>query len=159
MPDIPPPDSEPQIQQDVKGNQNQTIGQMLGGMVVYGQVIYNNPAVETDSTTAKSESAAIGPNAYKGLLAFHETDGDRFFGRDPQIQELWEKCRTLHEGESATRLLTIYGPSGSGKSSLAKLPLPGRDHPQRTHGHCWRCRWPTLFSPSRGARIFPITGW
>jgi WD40 repeat protein len=137
MPDTPPtPDSEPQIQQDVKGDHNQTIGQVLGGMVVYGQVIYNYPAVETDSTTAKPEAAAIGQNPYKGLLAFQETDGDRFFGRDPQIQELWEKFRGLHENESAVRLLPIYGPSGSGKSSLARAglipelarrPLPGRD--------------------------------
>jgi WD40 repeat protein len=140
MPDTPPtPNSDPQIQQDVKGNQNQTIGQVLGGMVVYGQVIYNNPAVENDSTASKPEAVAIGPNPYKGLLAFHETDGDRFFGRDPQIKGkdgLWEKFRTLHEDESATRLLTIYGPSGSGKSSLARAglipelarePLPGRD--------------------------------
>ncbi|MGB8699973.1 MAG: AAA family ATPase, partial [Thermosynechococcaceae cyanobacterium] len=87
-------------------------------------------------STAKPEAAEIGPNPYKGLLAFHETDGDRFFGRDPQIQDLWKKFRTLHEAESATRLLTIYGPSGSGKSSLARAglipalarrPLPGRD--------------------------------
>jgi WD40 repeat protein len=137
MPNTPPtPDSNPQIQQEAKGNQNQIIGQVLGGMVVYGQVIYNNPAIETDSTTTKPKSAAIGPNPYKGLLAFHETDGDRFFGRDPQIKELWEKFRNLHEDESATRLLAIYGPSGSGKSSLARaglIPelarrsLPGRD--------------------------------
>lgn len=38
----PNQDSDPQIWQDVKGDRNQTIGQVLGGMVVYGQVIYNN---------------------------------------------------------------------------------------------------------------------
>jgi WD40 repeat protein len=126
----------PQIQQDLKGDRNQTIGQVLGGMVVYGQVIYNNPSVESDSSTAKPEADKIGPNPYKGLLAFHETDGDRFFGREPQIEALWEKFRGLHEAESTARLLTIYGPSGSGKSSLARAglipelarrPLPGRD--------------------------------
>jgi hypothetical protein len=140
MPDTPPPpDSDPQIKQDVTGNQNQTIGQVLGGMVVYGQVIYNNPSVESNSSKAKPDASAIGPNPYKGLLAFQETDGDRFFGRDPQIKELWEKFRNLHEDESVTRLLTIYGPSGSGKSSLARAglipelarrPLPGRDRAQ-----------------------------
>jgi WD40 repeat protein len=136
MPDTPPPpDSDPQIKQDVTGDQNQTIGQVHGGMVVYGQVIYNNPSVETDSSTAKPEAAAIGPNPYKGLLAFQKTDGDRFFGRNPEIQELWEKFRWLHEDELAVRLLPIYGPSGSGKSSLARAglipalkkdPLPGQ---------------------------------
>jgi AAA ATPase domain len=130
------PDSAPQIlQQDVKGNQNQIIGQVLGGMVVYGQVIYNT-VVAADSSTAKTKAAKIGPNPYRGLLAFQEMDGDRFFGRGQQIKDLWEKFRRLHEDESAVRLLTIYGPSGSGKSSLARAglipelerrPLPGRD--------------------------------
>jgi WD40 repeat protein len=135
MPDTPTPDSDPQIQQDVKGNENQTIGQVLGGLVVYGTVIYHNPPASEDVATDRN--IEIGANPYKGLLAFQETDGDRFFGRDPQIHELWEKFRTLHEDESATRLLVIYGPSGSGKSSLARAglipelarePLPGSDH-------------------------------
>ncbi|BDM83852.1 hypothetical protein AM10699_67130 (plasmid) [Acaryochloris marina MBIC10699] len=47
-----------------------------------------------------------------------------------------EKFRNLFKKESAIRLLALYGPSGSGKSSLAraglipalaKWPLPGRD--------------------------------
>lgn len=125
-----------QIEQSVRGNQNQTIGQVLGGMVVYGQVIYNNPPVEPDSSAVQTKASEIGPNPYKGLLAFQETDGDRFFGRDQQIKDLWEKFRSLHEHEFAIRVLPIYGPSGSGKSSLARAglipelarrPLPGRD--------------------------------
>jgi WD40 repeat protein len=135
MPDTAPtPDSDLNIEQNVKGDQNQTIGQVSGGMVVYGQVIYNNAAVVSDSTAAKAKPAEIGLNPYKGLLTFQETDSDLFFGREPQIKDLWEKLRNLHEEASATRLLTIYGPSGSGKSSLARAglipeltrrPLPG----------------------------------
>jgi ABC-type branched-subunit amino acid transport system substrate-binding protein len=77
----------------------------------------------------------IGANPYKGLSAFEEADGDQFFGRKPQIKELWEKFCGFYEKDSATRLLTIYGPSGSGKSSLAmagliyeldQRPLPDR---------------------------------
>jgi hypothetical protein len=133
----PPPDSDPQIKQDVTGDRNQTIGQAIGSIVVYvsgGQAIINSPI--NDATARDPKPINIGPNPYKGLYAFYETDSDRFFGRDPQIKELWEKFRTLYEKDSATRLLTIYGPSGSGKSSLvraglipalAKNPLPGRD--------------------------------
>jgi predicted AAA+ superfamily ATPase len=109
------------FEQNVEGDRNQTIGQVLGGMVVYGTVIYNNPPVTPD--TAQTRYPQIGANPYKGLLAFQETDGDQFFGRDLQIKELWEKFRKLQEQESAPRLLTIYGPSGSGKSSLAKAGL------------------------------------
>jgi hypothetical protein len=73
------------IEQNIKGDRNQTIGQVLDGMVVYGTVIYNNPPAEPDSSTAQTKDPKIGANPYKGLLAFQETDGDRFFGRDPQI--------------------------------------------------------------------------
>jgi WD40 repeat protein len=76
--------------------------------------------VEEDLSARVGE---IGPNPYKGLLAFQETDGDRFFGRDKQIEQLWNNFRTLHEGDSTIRLLPIYGPSGSGKSSLARAGL------------------------------------
>ncbi|MCG9892741.1 MAG: AAA family ATPase, partial [Thermosynechococcaceae cyanobacterium MS004] len=121
------------IGQDGKGIIGQTV---IGATIIYGSVIYNNPPAAPDSSTVQPKATNIGPNPYKGLLAFQETDGDRFFGRDPQIKELWEKFRSLHEDESAIRVLTIYGPSGSGKSSLARAglipelarrPLPGRD--------------------------------
>ena len=86
-----------------------------------------------------SDSGEIGPNPYKGLLAFHEEDGERYFGREEQIEKLWNLFRTLHENihqpEAPLRLLPILGPSGSGKSSLARAglipelarrPLPGK---------------------------------
>ena len=135
---VPPGEGTPKIEQNTRGDQNQTIGQVLGGIVVYvsgGQAIFS-PTSSKVEADAKLQPSDIGPNPYRGLLAFQETDGDRFFGRDQQIKDLWDKFRSLHEDEFATRLLTIYGPSGSGKSSLARAglipelarrPLPGRD--------------------------------
>ena len=124
--------------QQVEGNRNQTIGQVYGGMVVYvsgGRAIFNPSSNESsDRDTRTPES--ISPNPYMGLLAFHEDDSEYYFGRSREIDDLWNKLRDIHETEEATRLLPIYGPSGSGKSSLARAglipelgrrPLPGRD--------------------------------
>jgi ABC-type branched-subunit amino acid transport system substrate-binding protein len=131
----PDPEQNLQTWQAVTGKNNQVIGWMSGCIVVYGNIIINQSSKDSESQK-ESSHRDIDSNPYKGLLAFHETDGDRFFGRDPQIKELWEKFRNLHENEPATRVLTIFGPSGSGKSSLARAglipelarePLPGRD--------------------------------
>ncbi|HEY9600008.1 MAG TPA: WD40 repeat domain-containing protein, partial [Allocoleopsis sp.] len=101
-----------------------------GNRVVIYQYQIERPIAEEPS----AKVGEIGPNPYKGLLAFQETDGSRFFGRSKQIEQLWNKFRDLHEGDSTIRLLPIYGPSGSGKSSLARAglipelarrPLPG----------------------------------
>jgi hypothetical protein len=70
--------------------------------------------------------ASFGPNPYRGLAAFFEEDAERFFGRDKQIARLWEAFRALHEpapGAAPPRILPILGPSGSGKSSLARAGL------------------------------------
>jgi WD40 repeat protein len=107
----------------ISGNDNR--------VVIYQYQIQRQ--VEEDQSAKVGE---IGPNPYKGLLVFQETDGDRFFGREKQIEQLWNRFRDLHEGDSTIRLLPIYGPSGSGKSSLARAglipefarrPLPGHD--------------------------------
>ncbi|HIK17391.1 MAG TPA: ATP-binding protein [Leptolyngbyaceae cyanobacterium M33_DOE_097] len=140
MPDpLPPSQRDTSLQQTTTGDRNQVIGQVLGGIVVYvsgGQAVFHSASTESDSSATKSATSDIGPNPYKGLMAFQETDGDRFFGREKQIAALWKKLRSLHETESAIRVLPIYGPSGSGKSSLARAglipelarhPIPGYD--------------------------------
>ncbi|MBD2531712.1 pentapeptide repeat-containing protein [Nostoc flagelliforme FACHB-838] len=130
-----PDDPINQIQQDIGSNSGQAIAQMIGGMAI-GQLTVYLSHVQTQLETAQTPANKLSANPYQGLLAFRETDGDRFFGRDKQIEQLWQIFRNLHEQESAVRLLPIYGPSGSGKSSLAlaglipKLganPLPGRN--------------------------------
>ena len=84
------------------------------------------------------------PSPYKGLEAFYEEDADRFFGRSAVVDTLWRRLRDLQipplPGEAApARLLAIIGPSGSGKSSvaraglvpeLARRPIPGLANPR-----------------------------
>ena len=81
-------------------------------------------------------SDAIGPNPYKGLAAFQDTDAERFFGRERVTQTLYESFCALRErpldGPAQLRLLAILGPSGSGKSSVARaglLPKLARSSP------------------------------
>ena len=69
----------------------------------------------------------LGPNPYKGLEAFQEADAARFFGREQLTQDIWEKFQGLHQtpsdGSARLRFLAILGPSGSGKSSVARAGL------------------------------------
>ena len=138
------------IAQTVQGDRNQAIGQVQGGTVIGsiaiyvsgGQATFQSPPVEVDSSGSKTASKTavpeLGANPYKGLMAFKAIDGKRnlFFGRSEEIETLWKKLCGLFEEVSKTSILPIFGPSGSGKSSLARAgliyklsyqPLPGRD--------------------------------
>lgn len=101
-------------------------------------VVHATKRLETDVPITPSRN--LGPNPYKGLAAFQETEGNLFFGRERLIQNLWERFRKLHESQpnsvQSIRILPVLGPSGSGKSSvvraglipeLARQPLPGRN--------------------------------
>ncbi|MEV7289718.1 hypothetical protein AB0O01_35080 [Streptomyces sp. NPDC093252] len=69
---------------------------------------------------------------YAGLAAFQPEDADRFFGRERLTDEAFATMR-------AHRFLTVFGPSGSGKSSLLRAGLVAR---ARSAG------WPVLlFTP------------
>jgi len=66
----------------------------------------------------------FGPNPYLGLSAFQPEDANRFFGREKLTEMLWKKFHELHTAQvPLTRLLPILGPSGSGKSSVARAGL------------------------------------
>ncbi len=66
-------------------------------------------------------------NPYKGLRAFTSNDARDFFGRDSLIQQLVESLKSSlpsdKSGGEQTRLLTVVGPSGSGKSSVVLAGL------------------------------------
>ncbi|MFP4554817.1 MAG: BTAD domain-containing putative transcriptional regulator, partial [Actinomycetota bacterium] len=55
-------------------------------------------------------------NPYKGLRAFTEDDAVDFYGRAALVDDLLEKVATH-------RLVTVVGPSGSGKSSVVRAGL------------------------------------
>ncbi len=121
-----------QIQRDAIGS---AIVSGDGNKVFIYQYQYHLPLSEAPTATPEHNPEKLAPNPYRGLLAFQETDGDRFFGREKQTQQLWQRLRDLYEDRTATRVLPVYGPSGSGKSSLARAglipelachPLPGR---------------------------------
>ncbi|MEO0734236.1 MAG: ATP-binding protein [Bacteroidota bacterium] len=56
---------------------------------------------------------------FKGLDAYTRADGERFFGRDREITELYNRVQS-------GKLTLIYGLSGTGKSSLVRCGLANR---------------------------------
>ncbi|MEM6840058.1 MAG: AAA family ATPase, partial [Cyanobacteria bacterium P01_C01_bin.120] len=106
-----------------------------------GNTIYviHQSAEQWRESISDEPAVAIGSNPYKGLAAFQESDADRYFGREEQVQRLWERFQALVEqsdrADAVPRFLPILGPSGCGKSSLARAglipelarkPLPGK---------------------------------
>jgi len=70
-----------------------------------------------------------GPNPYNGLTVFNEDDAHRFFGREKVIETLYQKFLRGYEhfgSQGASRMLTVLGPSGSGKSSVVRAGLVPR---------------------------------
>ncbi|WP_405846625.1 hypothetical protein [Streptomyces sp. NBC_01518] len=66
---------------------------------------------------AEVRAASVEERApYRGLARFEPGDSDLFFGRDRQVDELLGLVR-------AHRFAAVFGPSGSGKSSLLRAGL------------------------------------
>ena len=64
----------------------------------------------------KEQPSFTGRIPYKGLEAYQEGDADLFFGREKLTEKLVESLKSAH-------FLCLAGPSGSGKSSLARAGL------------------------------------
>jgi len=66
-------------------------------------------------------------NPYKGLRSFTTKDARDFFGRDTYIHELIDMLKDMLTAKEpsipGSRLLTVIGPSGSGKSSVVMAGL------------------------------------
>jgi hypothetical protein len=72
-----------------------------------------------------ADSFAWDPNRrpYPGLEPFAPQDAAVFFGRDDEIERLLELVQPTLQRGVAGRLVAIFGPSGSGKSSLVRAGL------------------------------------
>jgi hypothetical protein len=77
-------------------------------------------AVATMTSAVERGSAS---NPYRGLSAFQVHERHLFFGRTVLIEKLSQQFYALCDRPDATRLLVILGPSGSGKSSVARAGL------------------------------------
>ena len=109
-------------------------GSAVGSSIISGDgnIIYVvHQATEQHSIKVPSTAAAeFGPNPYRGLAAFQENNADQYFGREAQVKRIWQRFQRLYEQSTQAspanlvpRLLPILGPSGSGKSSLARAGL------------------------------------
>ncbi|WP_414589178.1 WD40 repeat domain-containing protein [Scytonema sp. PCC 10023] len=121
---LQPPSTD--IQQHLKGNNNQSIGKMNGGNAfgtVEGSIsiIYNYyyredtqiVPVPIESTSAPDDNL---PCPYRGLFHFGPNDADVFFGREVFVQELFAATQKRN-------FIPVLGGSGSGKSSVVLAGL------------------------------------
>ncbi len=81
-------------------------------------------AVDEAAVSAPEKDGEGGEPPYRGLARFETGDRDRFFGRDRLTADLLELLRRR-------RFTAVFGPSGSGKSSLLRAGLiPALQHTQ-----------------------------
>ncbi len=92
--------------------QRQTLEDLKG---LVADQLASSPAPEPPSSDEAKGPVELG-NPYPGLRSFTRREAQLFFGREPQIQRLLSRL-------SEHRFLAIVGPSGSGKSSLARAGL------------------------------------
>jgi energy-coupling factor transporter ATP-binding protein EcfA2 len=119
---LQPPSTD--IQQHLKGNNNQSIGKMNGGNAfgtVEGSIsIIYNYYYREDTQIVPIESIGAAddnlPCPYRGLFHFGPNDADVFFGREVFVQELFAATQKRN-------FIPVLGASGSGKSSVVLAGL------------------------------------
>jgi hypothetical protein len=104
---------------DVKADQVNIGGDVIGRdkiVTTYGYTIEQINTLLTQLSTQFQPRPFTGRCPYKGLDVFTEDDADLFFGREWLVAELTQRV-------NQARFIVIAGPSGSGKSSLARAGL------------------------------------
>ncbi|MGA5039909.1 helix-turn-helix domain-containing protein [Streptomyces capoamus] len=96
-----------------------------GGDPVEWEARWKRTTDEVAALDSGGDAAAAEP-PYRGLARFETGDGDLFFGRDRLTTDLLDLLRRR-------RFAAVFGPSGSGKSSLLRAGLiPALRHAQDT---------------------------
>ncbi len=89
--------------------------------------IEEGPSITAHMQEEPAEILAEPRNPYKGLRAFTQDDTADFFGRETLIEEMVETTKEMltvkQPAAMSVRLLTLTGPSGSGKSSVVMAGL------------------------------------
>ncbi|HSJ29775.1 MAG TPA: BTAD domain-containing putative transcriptional regulator [Acidimicrobiia bacterium] len=97
------------------------------------RILLRDESLEPVVVAAPLQAVTPATNPYKGLRAFEEEDADNFFGREAMTEDLIDRL------ERGVRLLSVVGPSGSGKSSVVRAGLVPRLRQGRLPGSE---RWP-----------------
>lgn len=96
-----------------------------GGDPVEWEARWKRTTDEVAALGSGGDAVAAEP-PYRGLARFETGDGDLFFGRDRLTTDLLDLLRRR-------RFAAVFGPSGSGKSSLLRAGLiPALQHAQDT---------------------------
>jgi basic membrane lipoprotein Med (substrate-binding protein (PBP1-ABC) superfamily) len=82
---------------------------------VYDRILLHDPALRPERSEGWVEVTTRNP--FKGLRPFRERDAGDFFGRDLLAGQMAERLAGGH------RLISLVGPSGSGKSSVVAAGL------------------------------------
>ncbi|GKQ36408.1 hypothetical protein [Streptomyces sp. A012304] len=99
------------------------------------QAVAAEIALDAAAKTEDVDGPEKGSAPYAGLTPFQPEDAGRFFGRERLVEDLW--IRLLSE-----RLVTVFGASGAGKSSVLRAGLVARLNAERQ-------AWPVLmFTPT-----------
>jgi len=78
--------------------------------------------LELAQSARQEDAPAPGIPPYRGLLCFDESNAELFFGREKLTAHIMDRVADLVI-DSHSRLLTVVGASGSGKSSLIRAGL------------------------------------
>lgn len=99
---------------------------------LYDRILLHDPALLPERSEGRVEVTTRNP--FKGLRPFREHDAGDFFGRDLLVDQVAERFAGGH------RLISLVGPSGSGKSSVVAAGLIPRlrDGSVELAGRGWR---------------------